>query len=143
MPIYIFRHSKTGEYREVVMSIHDKKVFNGDNGDQIGLWDREFINPYISTSSSLSKADPNDPAAFSRAVEGKNGTLGEMMDASAEMSLRRAEKNGGIDPVKKKNQDEYKEKVGKDSLSAKHDKGVENLKKMGVEYAPPPKKRKK
>lgn len=143
MPIYIFRHAKTGKYREIFLSVNDQKVFNGDSGDEIGLWEREFINPYISTSSSLSRADPNDPAAFSRAVEGKKGTVGEMIEASAEMSARRAERNGGIDPVKKKAQEEYKEKVGKDSMSAKMDKGIENLKKMGVEYAPPKKKARK
>ena len=41
------------------------------------------------------------------------GTFGDMMDYSSELSQKRAEKAGGIDPVKKKHFENYEKAVGK------------------------------
>jgi hypothetical protein len=40
------------------------------------------------------------------------GTVGDLLDYSAELSERRAEANGGVDPIKKKALENYSKKTG-------------------------------
>ena len=44
------------------------------------------------------------------------GTVGDLLDASKEMSQKRAESNGGVDPVKEK----YFKKYSESRRGAKH-----------------------
>ena len=62
-----------------------------------------------------SEVDPFSQADFIRTTGSKKGTMGEMMDLSKEMSHRRAEKNGGTDPVKTKADADYKKRTGRDA----------------------------
>jgi hypothetical protein len=43
-------------------------------------------------------------------VTNKPGTIGDLWDRSAELSAKRADKNGGIDPVKEQYFKDYSEK---------------------------------
>jgi len=40
------------------------------------------------------------------------GTYGDLLDYSSELSEKRAEQAGGVDPLKRKYFDEYKKKTG-------------------------------
>ena len=64
----------------------------------------------------------------------KKGTMGDMMDYSKELSMKRAAKNGGVDPVKEK----YYKKYSDARNGTKHpqeikDKGYES-KNVKIEY---------
>ena len=60
------------------------------------------------------------------------GTFGDMMDYSSELSQKRAEKAGGVDPVKKKHFERYEKEVGKKHPSDKATK-FEN-KSIKIDY---------
>ena len=47
------------------------------------------------------------------------GTVGDALDYSAELSAKRAESNGGEDPIKRKAFKDYEKSVGKKHLSDK------------------------
>jgi hypothetical protein len=59
---------------------------------------RVYVNPNMGIDTIL---DPFSPQDFIRKTN-KPGTLGGMSDLSAEMSKRRADKNGGYDEVREK-----------------------------------------
>ena len=99
--IYIYQHPETGEIEEVVQSMNDEHVFFKD-----GIkWNRVFTKPYASIDS---KIDPNSVKDFVSKTGSKKGTVGDMLDLSAELSEKRAEKHGGEDPIKRKYFDDYK-----------------------------------
>ena len=76
--------------------------------DSDGLeWKRVFTIPNASIDSQI---DPYSSKEFIQKTENKKGTIGDMMDYSKEMSLSRADKNGGIDPVKEKYYKDYSSK---------------------------------
>ena len=76
--------------------------------DSEGLkWKRVFTVPNASIDSQI---DPYSANEFVRKTENKVGTMGEMMDYSKELSQSRAEKNGGIDPIKEKHYKDYSSK---------------------------------
>ena len=111
MPTYIFQHPDTEEYIEIFQNIEDKHVYIDEEGVN---WNRIFTSPNLSTDT---KIDPFSQKAFLEKTTGK-GTIGDLMDRSAELSEKRAEQNGGIDPVKKQYFKEYSKKRG----GKKHEK---------------------
>lgn len=92
--------------------MNDEHVYHGEDGTQ-NDWKRVYTVPQMSIDSQI---DPNDPNAFLTATEGKKGTYGDMQDFSQELSEKRAEKTGGVDPVKQK----YFEKYSAERKGAKH-----------------------
>lgn len=104
MPIYIYKHPAKEEYTEVLQTmVEDHTHFDSDGLE----WKRVFTVPNASIDTRI---DPNNSTEFIRKTENKNGTIGDMMDYSKELSHVRAEKNGGIDPVKEKYYKEYSSK---------------------------------
>lgn len=112
MPFYIFERESTGEVREVMYGMNDAKAYRGTNGDQPD-WKRVFTIPQASLNT---KIDPNSSADFVKKLEGKKETIGSMWDRSAELSAQRAEKHGGVDPVKQ----QYFKNYSKTRRGAKH-----------------------
>ena len=104
MPIYLFEHPETKETIELVQGMSDKHSYVDKNGLE---WRRVFTPSIINIDGKVSAWNSKD---FSRTTENKNYTLGEMWDKSAELSAQRAEKNGGIDPVKQNAEKEYSKK---------------------------------
>ncbi len=100
MPIYLFSNPKDeNEIVEVVMSVNDIHEFFKD-----GIkWQRVFTRPNASIDT---KWDANNPRDFIEKTGKKKGTLGEIMDKSAELSQQR-EKQMGIDSVKEKTYQQY------------------------------------
>ena len=95
MPIYVYKHPEKEEYIEILQGMNDEHVYEQD-----GLaWERVFLAPNASIDSDI---DPFNGRQFVDNTAAKKGTMGDMLDYSKELSQKRAEKNGGVDPVKQK-----------------------------------------
>ena len=105
MPIYVYKHPEHEEYREVFQGMNDEHVYQEDGVE----WQRVFLSPNASIDNSV---DPFSKQQFIDATYSKKGTLGDMMNLSAELSEKRAEKMGGKDPVKEKFYDNYAKERG-------------------------------
>ena len=103
MPQYSFQNQITGEIIEIFQKMSDEHVYFDENGLK---WNRLFTPPQMSFDV---KCDPNSVQDFVK-VTNKPGTYGDLWDRSAELSAKRADKNGGIDPVKEQYFKEYSEK---------------------------------
>jgi hypothetical protein len=127
MPIYVYKHPEQEEYIEVLQGMNDEHVYEQD-----GLaWERVFLAPNASIDSDV---DPFNGRQFVDTTAAKKGTMGDMMDYSKELSMKRASKNGGVDPVKEK----YYKKYSDERNGTKHpqdikDKGYES-KNVKIEY---------
>lgn len=110
MPVYIFKHPEKEEYVEILQSMEEDHSFTDENGLE---WKRVFTNPQLSCSASL---DPFDGNAFVEKTGNMKGTYGDMMDLSKEMSEKRKDANGGVDPIK----ESYYKKYSKERKGAKH-----------------------
>jgi len=111
MPTYIFKHPDKEEYLEIFQNINDEHVYSDEEGV---MWDRVFTSPNLSVDTNV---DPFSQTAFLDKTTGK-GTIGDLMDRSSELSQKRAEQNGGVDPIKKQYFKDYSKKRG----GKKHEK---------------------
>lgn len=112
MPIYIYHNEETGETKEIVQSMKEDHVYFED-GIQ---WKRVFTVP---TASIDTKIDPFSQKQFVEKTGNKKGTMGNIMDLSAELSQKREQSNGKEDPVKRKHFSDYEKKVGKKHVADK------------------------
>lgn len=112
MPIYLYHNEETGETREVFQNMKDKHEYFGEDGTEY-CWKRVFTIPQASIDSQI---DPFKSSDFVDKTGNKKGTYGDLLDRSAELSEKRAELNGGIDPVKRNYFDQY----SKERKGAKH-----------------------
>ena len=133
MPLYLYESKKTGEVREVLQSMSEVHEYHGEDGSEKGDWSRVYVNPTISTDTKL---DPFSADSFRASTLGKNDSYGDLFARSAEASHLRAEKNGGVDPVKEKHYAEYsKTRGGKQhpkQMQEKFQKAIEKADKKGV-----------
>lgn len=134
MPYYIFQHIETKEVREVFYHMNDKKEYAGEDGAEVGLWERQYIIPQMAVDSSFAKVDPWDAKSFVRKTA-KVDTLGSILDRSRELH----EKRGGDknDPVKEK----YLKDYGKTRSGAIHPeilkrRAKKRLEKKGIIIEP-------
>lgn len=110
MPLYTFLNDETGEYKDVFFGMNDKKEFIGEDGKQ---WRRIY---YVPQASIDTKINPFSERDFVNKTGNKKGTVGEVMDLSAELSQKRAESTGKEDPVKRKLFNDYEKKTKKKHL---------------------------
>jgi predicted nucleic acid-binding Zn ribbon protein len=111
MPIYIYKNPDTEEYKEVIQTMNEEHIYI----DEFGLeWKRVFTVPHASIDT---KDDAWDHNRFVEKTGKMKGTVGDALDYSAELSEKRAQANGGEDPIKKKAFNEYEKSVGKKHLS--------------------------
>lgn len=103
MPLYLYRHPTTGEIREIVQTIKEEHKYVDENGLE---WAREFTVPNASIDT---KWDPNSAKDFVRKTASKKGTIGDLLDKSAELSKKREEKIGK-DPLKENMYKDYSKK---------------------------------
>ena len=109
MPIYIYKHPEEDVYEEVLQGMDDPHVFSKDGIE----WQRVFLSPNASIDSDV---DPFSSNAFVEKTANMKGSVGDILDLSAELSHKRAEKNGGQDPVKQEYLKNYEKTVGKKHL---------------------------
>lgn len=112
MPLYLYSHPETGETKEIIQSMKEDHVYFED-GIQ---WKRIFTVP---TASIDTKIDPFSQRQFIEKTGNKKGTVGNMMDLSAELSQKREQLNGKEDPIKRKHFSDYEKKVGKKHVADK------------------------
>jgi hypothetical protein len=127
MPIYVYKHPDEEKYREVFQGMNDEHVYSEEGVE----WKRVFLSPNASIDNSI---DPFSNQQFIDATYNKKGTVGDMMDLSAELSAKRAEKRGGTDPVKEKFYNKYaKERGGAEHPNRFKGKSYES-KNVKVDY---------
>ena len=120
MPLYCYRNSQTGEEVEIIQGMNDVHEFIDSSGVK---WDRVFFAPNASIDTNV---DAFSQQKFVERTASKKGSYGDVLDYSAEMSAKRAEKAGGVDPVKKQYLEDYsKKRNGAKHLSEKP-KTIEN-----------------
>jgi hypothetical protein len=112
MPIYTYFRDSTEEFIDIVQGMNDVHTYSGQNGDEDD-WRRVFYSPQMAMDTQI---DPFSSKQFSDRTRDKKGTVGHMLDYSAEMSDKRASQAGGVDPVKQK----YFENYSKTRRGAKH-----------------------
>jgi len=124
MPLYEFEDSE-GKRNEFYYSVKEHPKIGEIHVDDEGKeWKRVFSIP---TASSDTKIDPNNPADFVVKTGNKKGTYGDLLDASKELSEKRAQQSGeGVDPIQKKFFDDYKKsRHGIEHLEEKKKRGAE------------------
>tara|TARA_R110000824_G_scaffold17971_9_gene71955 strand:- start:8436 stop:8822 length:387 start_codon:yes stop_codon:yes gene_type:complete len=127
MPIYVYKHPEEEKYREVFQRMNDEHVYSEDKVE----WQRIFLSPNASIDNSI---DPFSNRQYIEATSNKKGTVGDMMDLSAELSAKRAEKSGGKDPLKEKFYNKYsKERGGAEHPNRAKEEGYES-KNIKIDY---------
>ena len=106
MPNYIFKHPSKEEHVEVFFHMNDKKIYKDKDGVE---WNRVFTSSQLQTTSQFNEWDSK---SFAEKTGKMKCSYGDLLDASAEMSSARAEKNGGIDPIKEKAYKKYSKERG-------------------------------
>lgn len=119
MPIYIYENPETNETIEVFQSMSEKHIYIDKEGLE---WKRVFIPSQLKTEASIDPWSSND---FVEKTKNSKGSYGDMLDRSAELSQKRADKNGGVDPIKKKYFNDYSKKRGGAKHSADRPKSIE------------------
>lgn len=120
--IYIFQHPKTEEYIEISQGMNEDHVYRDEEGVE---WRRIFTTPEVSASKICDPWNKND---FINQTGSRKGTMGDLLDQSAEMSEKRAQQNGGVDPIKQQYFKDYsKQRRGlKDPADPSRKKTFEN-----------------
>lgn len=126
MPTYLFANPENeNDIIEVVQAInedHSKHIKDGK------IYLRIFTIPNMAVDTIC---DPNSASDFVK-VTNKKGTIGELMDRSAELSAKRADKDG-LDPVKEKFYENYsKTRAGSVHPEVKKRKLKEKAAKAGI-----------
>lgn len=114
MPQYSYRHPETGEIKEIIQGMNENHAYFEDGVE----WQRQFTVPQATINA---KINPFSESQFSDKIAATKGTIGDVQDRSSEMSQRRAEQNGGVDPIRQKYFNDYaaKRKGKRHSLETK------------------------
>jgi hypothetical protein len=109
MPLYTYFRESTEEFVDIFQGMNDVHEYKGVDGDEQD-WKRVYYSPQMAIDTQI---DPFSSKQFNDRTRDKKGTVGHMLDYSAEMSDKRASQAGGVDPVKQKYFDNYaKERRG-------------------------------
>jgi hypothetical protein len=129
MPVYVFENKK-GQTTTQYFQYKDAPKIGSIIILEDGLeWKRIPSLPLVAFDT---KVDPFSDKDFVKATA-KGGTYGDLLDRSKEMSEQRADKNGGVDPIKEKYLDNQFEKTKIEPYERRKKKAKEKLDKMGVE----------
>ena len=104
MPLYVFQNPNTGENVEVFFHMDEEKEYIDEEGLK---WSRVLLSPQLNTEASI---DPWSNDDFVNKTSNTQGSIGDLMDRSQELSFKRSEEHGGVDPVKEKYYKKYSEK---------------------------------
>ena len=106
MPQYCFEHPTTGEVKQIFIPISAAERTYSEDGV---VWNRVWTVPQASFDSVY---DCDSPKDFAAKTANKRGSLGDLWSKSAELSEKRA-KRDGIDPIRQKHLQNYHKKTGK------------------------------
>lgn len=102
MPEYTFENS-CGQTQDIFYTMSEVPSVGSEIDIDGVKWKRVFTKPNAAIST---QGDPYSASDFNKSLDGKNVTIGDMWSKSAEMSEKRAAKDG-VDPVKRKYFDDY------------------------------------
>lgn len=102
MPNYLYQHPKTKKIVEVFQHMNDKHEYSEGDEKFTRIWTKPQMNVDSVPLDIYSKKD------FAR-ITNKGGTVGDLWDRSAELSEKRADKEGS-DPLKEGFYKDYKKK---------------------------------
>lgn len=107
MPVYLYEDDRTGAVYEFFQGMNDlHEAYSPVDGYKLT---RIYVNPQVSIDTAV---DPYSSKDFIKATN-KKGTIGDLMDRSAELSQKRADKDG-VDVLKEKTYEKYsKERNGR------------------------------
>jgi len=123
MALYIYKHPEEEIYKEISQGMNEIHEYEEDGVK----WKRVFTAPNASIDG-VAFAAPNSLKDFVKVTENKKLTVGDIQDISKEASAKRAEANGGVDPIKQKAFQEYSER----RRGMKHQDQRGNYKNNGV-----------
>ena len=91
MPNYVFKHPEKEEYEEVFFHMKDEpKTYIDPEGIE---WGRVFEAPQLNT---IGKIDPWSNNDFVNKTRDKKGSVGDLLDASSELSAKELKKGEGL-----------------------------------------------
>jgi len=129
MGLYIYINKETREHREIFQGMNDVHEYYGENGDE-DCWARVFLAPNAAIDTQIDPFSSND---FIRQTENKKETVGSMWDRSSELSEKRKDQTGGVDPVREKAFDKYEaERSGKIHPARQKEQLRKKLDKKGI-----------
>lgn len=99
-------------------------------------WQRVYTVPQAASNSQI---DPFSSNQFIEKTGKQKGKMRDLYEQSQEMSERRKQITGGIDPVQRAYFDDYQKKVGKKHM--KDRPTVIETKDLKVDFTPPKRKR--
>ncbi len=132
MPEYFFENLKTKEIHSEIFHMNESKDYRGPKGkDKKGIWRRVWTKPQMGVDTV--KIDPHSSKDFVKATNKTNGNIGDLWDRSEELSKKRADKEGGRDPIKEKFYENYeKKRKGRKHPDVQRREVVNNLAKKGI-----------
>ena len=138
MPSYDFYNDETGRIVTVYVPLDapDEQRHLFKEEDTGLIYTRVYEAPNAAIDSIATDTSESE---FRRITSKPNMTIGEVTKISQEMSAARAEKNGGVDPVKERYHKSFERRNGCKSESEKTaarrnavDKQVKELSKIGI-----------
>jgi hypothetical protein len=99
MPIYLYQCPYTEQVKEVYQSMNEDHRYSEDDVE----WNRIFTVPQAQIDGKINCWSVN------KFVEktSKPDTYGALIERSSELSQKRAEQNGGVDPIRAKAEKDY------------------------------------
>jgi len=101
MPAYDFQNPITGEVKEVILRMTEEHVYIDGDGLE---WTRIFSVPQARVDGKINCWSQNH---FVEKTKNAKGNVGDIWDRSRELSEKRASEAGGIDPLRKKSEENY------------------------------------
>ena len=112
---YEYKHPNKEEYVTVDQGMNDVHEYTDKDNVK---WERVFDSPQVSMGTN--KMDPFSQSEYIKRTRDQKGTVGDLIDQSQELSQKRADLNGGVDPVEKKYLKDYSDaRAGKKHHSEK------------------------
>jgi hypothetical protein len=118
MPIYLFQHPSSKEVIEIKQRISDRHEYIDEHGV---MWNRIFTVPYTSVPN-MTRIDATSEQEFMKKTQDFQGNMGDLFDASKDLSEKRKEIMGN-DPVQQK----FYKKYSKDRKGLKHTSDTSHL----------------
>lgn len=125
MGLYVYENPKTGETVEVFQKMTEPHVYVKKGV----TWKRVWLKPQASIDTHV---DAHSAKDFVK-VTNRGGTVGDLWDRSAELSAKRADKEGGRDPIREAYLDKFeKTHKGTQHPVRKREQGAKKLKDAGI-----------
>lgn len=102
MGLYLYKNPETEEILEIVQTMNEPHTYEKDGVIYKRLWT-------VPKAAINTRVDAYNASDYDKAINKPGTTLGEAWDYSAELSEKRADKEG-VDPIKKKYDDNYMSK---------------------------------